>query len=286
MKKIRPRTGIMTAYPFDWSRVSKWGYPIIIQPKLDGDRAVAKKINGEWKLFSSTGIERVSVPHIIKALNELPPDVTILDGELYNHGMTHDDIRSIVSRTANLHPDHGLVEYHIFDVPIPGYSQSTRILTELDTIRWDFGYPLIWVEHEIATDSTLIEDYLTFFTRKGYEGIILRNMDGLYEMKRSTNMMKWKPRKKDSYRIVGYEEEHDIYDKPKGTLGALICEKDGERFKVGSGFDRLDREIFWTVRDKLIGKWVEIWYKELSGKRGVPREPIYCNIVEVGDAND
>ena len=95
-------------------------------------------------------------------------------------------------------------------------------------------------------------------------------------------MMKWKPRKSDSYPIVGYVEEVSIDGIPKDALGALICkcEKSLETFNVGSGsfLTREGRIELWNKRDDLIGKRAVIKYQELTDTKKIPRFPVLINI--------
>jgi ATP-dependent DNA ligase len=88
--------------------------------------------------------------------------------------------------------------------------------------------------------------------------------------------MKFKPRKSDTYEIIGFKEEISLKGEPKGSLGALICWDDMHtRFDVGSGFTRAEREYLWEIRATLPGKRVTVKYQHLTPGRRVPRNPIY-----------
>jgi hypothetical protein len=94
-------------------------------------------------------------------------------------------------------------------------------------------------------------------------------------------MMKWKPRRTDSYKIIDYKEMEDQYGRPKNTLGSLLCIKAGETFSVGSGtlLDHSTRAALWAIRNSLLGKFARIRYPELTD-RGIPNHPTIVGITD------
>ena len=265
------RQGIMLAKPFEEKRLSKWKVPYLVQPKIDGDRARIK----DGVLVSSEGNEIKSVPHIVEALKDLLIEGVQFDGELVVPGMCHQDIHGIIGRTVNLHPDHEKVEYHIFDL----VGKSPQSLRSLSLSTWRKRIeerPCIKV---VRTDAAYtMEDIiinLNDYIADGYEGIILRNREACYEEKRSGNIMKLKPMKKDTYPIVGFEQEVDKDGYLKNSLGAFVCRrKDEEKFNVGTGpvLTKRGREDLWRSRYSLIGMRLEIKYQYLT-RKGIPRGP-------------
>jgi ATP-dependent DNA ligase len=227
------------------------------------------------------------LPHIEEALNNLawtlcnfmhPKELPEWDGELYIHGESFETIHSIVSRTTNIHPDFHRMEYHLFDVVHTDKPQIER-LAIFTKIKEYVRPPLRITPVEICnTLDEIIEVYRNYVSI-GYEGIIVRHLYAPYTRKRSIYMMKFKPKKKDRYPVVGYKEEMSINGEPKGRLGAVICEKDGEQFSVGTGFTDIERELYWAQRDKLIGQICEVEYQCLTAKRKVPKFHIDCHFV-------
>ncbi len=281
MSRQKSRTDIMLCYPFEESRFNKWAKPILIQPKIDGDRCRAVfDEEGKVTLYSSEANVINSVPHINKALEEMGLRDIELDGELYKHGVEHAEIHGIVSRTINTHPDSESIQYKVFDV-INGHCQIDRLhfLTWMFS-RFQSDFVRLVEYHEVKTIDDCME-YLEKYIKEGYEGIILRSRYSNYERKRSTSIMKYKPYKSDMYRIVGYNEEMSIHNEPKGTLGALILQSDeGEVFNVGSGpfLTREMRECLWKEREKLVGRIADLKYQSLT-KRKVARFPVLMNIL-------
>lgn len=280
------RKGIMLANPFEIKRLQKWKPPYIIQPKLDGERCRAVfDADGVLTLLTSEENIIVSVPHIERELLSLGLRNMELDGELYTHGMGFDDIRSRVSRTINLHNDYEATQFHMFDLVYNdnmAMKQIDRVFKLMELKSSTKNNSAVEVVYtELVDDEEEILSYMEDFISDGYEGFILREKSGLYERKRSTNMMKFKPRKEDIYTITGWKEEMSISGEPKNTLGALVCvSQSGEHtFAVGSGFTNTQRAELWFRRNMLIGKQVMVKYQHLTPGKGVPRFPIFSQIV-------
>lgn len=280
MSTERPkRQGIMLCYPFEEKRLAKWQPPYIVQPKLDGERCRLIYTGDSVLLLSSTEEIITSVPHI----NQLAPRVLTpgeYDGELYVHRWSFEEIHSIVSRRVNLHPEHYEMQFHIFDL-VNDQSQAERTM-DLVKLSQHLGS-----DNSIrVTPSYVVDDFddvmaaRTTFVTQGYEGIIVRHHAAPYVRKRSTMMMKFKPKKSDAYLIVGYIEEIDKHGIPKGRLGALVCcGDDGTEFRVGSGFTADQRKALWLDRLCLNGLYVKVEYQALTPGRGCPRFPIFCSII-------
>lgn len=272
------REGIMLCYPFEESRLLKWEPPYIVQPKLDGERCRGLSTGMGPLLISSEKNIITSVPHISKAVQQLNlPEGTELDGELYLHNLPFDDIHSIVSRKVNLHDEAESMEYHIFDIiPVddPGMIQGNRYALLRDQIN--LSWPLVKVPTFIIWTIQDFLKYYDMFLEMGYEGIIVRNVYYPYERKRCTGVMKFKPKKKDFYEIIGLLEAIDKHGQPKGTLGAFLCRgDDGTPFKVGAGkLNHDERERIWKehLEDSaaFLGLLCEVQYQNLTANH-VPR---------------
>jgi len=269
--------GIQKCYPFEEKRLLTWKPPYIVQPKFDGVRCRAIPLEtGNCLLLSSEENVIFSVPHITAALNKANFGVE-LDGELYCHGLSFEEIVSITSRTVNLHPNYGEIKFHIFDI-VSDKPQASRTKTLNDKI---FKGPLIGTPYWIAEDLEDIMRIYDHLIELGYEGIIVRNLHAPYIRKRSIWVMKFKPKKEDTYEITGYTEEISKSGNPKGSLGAIICASgDGSTFQVGSGFTREQRDNLWRDRESLEKYSIRVQYQHLSVGRKVPRFPVFVDIVE------
>jgi DNA ligase-1 len=88
---------------------------------------------------------------------------------------------------------------------------------------------------------------------------MIKDLEAVYECKRSVSWLKQKPFIEVSLKIVGTEEGTG---KNQGRLGAIICEgeDDGKTISVnvGSGFTDDQRTEFWMGKEDIIGQIVEI----------------------------
>ena len=271
----KKREGIMLCYPFEERRFERWGTWALAQPKLDGYRCRALLKDTGVELLSSTE-EPIVLPHIEEALNSLIFRLTScgifeLDGEIYKHGLPFQHIRRKTNSDR--------LEYHVFD-HVSQMPCCDR-LWDLESLDLSEDLPIkIIKSHRVDTVEQIASSLAAYYTA-GYEGIVIRHPSAMYERKRSTGIMKFKPHQNDVYEVVGFEEEISITGQPKGSLGALVCkDDDGETFSVGTGFTRVDRERLWAERYSLIGLLVEIKYQALT-ERGVPRFGIFLRLWRV-----
>lgn len=269
------RSGIQLCYPFEEKRLEKWDPPYLVQPKLDGERCRAIITSQEDVLLVSSEKNIISsVPHINRAINSLNlPEGTELDGELYCHGLVFEEIHSIVGRTVNMHPDQNNMEFHIFDIiPVsdPLMIQGKRHLLIRDQLS--LCPPLIKVDTHIAFTLNEVMKYYDYYIEAGYEGIIIRNAYYSYERKRSTGVMKFKPKKFDHYQIIDILEAIDLNGQPKNTLGAFLCQgSDGTPFNVGAGkLSHDERQVIWDSKEDYINLMCEVQYQNITNN-GVPR---------------
>ena len=93
----------------------------------------------------------------------------------------------------------------------------------------------------------------------GYEGIMIKDINAIYECKRSTSWLKLKPFIEVTLGVVDVEEGTG---RNLGRLGALVCtgiDDDKEiTVNVGSGFSDAGRDSIWADRSMVIGQLVEV----------------------------
>lgn len=91
----------------------------------------------------------------------------------------------------------------------------------------------------------------------GQEGIILKTLDGVWENKRSKNLIKFKGELECDLKVVAWEEGTG---KNAGRLGALVLESDcgGLQVNVGTGFSDNDRMVL--TPGNTVGRIVTIKY--------------------------
>ena len=269
---------VMKAYPFEEKRLAKWEPPYIIQPKYDGVRCRAVPIDtGGYLLLSSEENIIYSVPHINEELSTIGK-FSELDGELYAHGASFEEIVSITSRTTNLHPDRRRIRFHVFDV-VNDQPQMKRLI-EIEKLKgisdWLKVAPF-WI-CKTLNDIMRVYDLLI---EKGYEGIIVRHKLAPYVRKRSIYVMKFKPKQSDTYEIIGTQEEISIHGEFKNRLGSLVCKSgDGNIFNVGTGFTDERRHELWDIKEILPGMKAVVKYQHITSGKQVPRFPVFVEVVQ------
>lgn len=163
-------------------------FPCLSSVKLDGCRCLAFKEDGVVRL-KSRGNKEYHLPHIQEALALVMRDGDILDGELYTHGMMLQEIMSCVKKPNENTPH---IEYLVFDIVNDNpYSERYK---EIDARFGNIhSFPVSVVEHYVTGSEADMKEQHRKFVELGYEGIMLRNLDGLYESgKRSNNLSKYK----------------------------------------------------------------------------------------------
>jgi ATP-dependent DNA ligase len=281
---IPKREGIMMCAPFSIRRFEQWG-SAYAQTKLNGERCrVTWSSTGKVNMRSSYNKEIVSVPHIYQTLSDIPYRDLELDSELYKHGMDLRKIQSIVSRTVNLHPEFETMEIHFFD-EVDDRPQNQRFESfyhKRKEIKNKKKQKINIVQTEVVDSLDGVYGELAKYMDLGFEGIILRKVDGVYQRDlHSTQIMKLKPRKDDHYIIIGVTEKKNLAGEPQNTLGAFICKARDvdEEFRVGTGKILTDagRQKYWD--NPPIGKTLHIKYQELT-PNGIPYTPVAFDILE------
>jgi len=257
----------------------KADYPAFIQPKLDGVRCLFTAKGA----FSRANNQFMNVEHIEQALKPFfaKNPTTILDGELYNHGLK-DDFEKIISLVKKRKPTDidraeaaELVEYHIYDVAsmtIANYTTRLNYINSISNFQWN--HILRRVDTKVALD---FDDALKIHKKNlklGYEGSIYRSFEGKYKGTRSWDLMKFKDFHDAEAHIIGYEEGKG---KREGTLGKFFMQDDdGNKFGCppGKGYNYKDLANMLENIHDYIGQYATFTYFERT-KAGSYRHPHY-----------
>jgi len=243
---------------------------VYVEPKLDGVRVITicDVDKDEVKMFSRNGKELNNFPKILEQFDSMLDQMAesmVFDGEVMS-----DDFQTLmreIHRKGGAKTDDAVL--NVFDcIPLwafkeGGYSASLQTRKEMMD---DYQYPsniskVEYVRMNLSDDDgqKQFADYNKLCIDKGFEGIMIKPMDGPYECKRSSLWLKVKPFIEVSLTVTDTEEGTG---RNAGKLGALIVEgNDSGKFiktNVGSGLTDADRESFWNAKDKLIGQIVEV----------------------------
>ena len=243
---------------------------MIVEPKLDGVRVIVicDVDKDEVTLFSRNGKELLNFPEINKQFDEMLDQMSesmVFDGEVMS-----DDFQTLM---REIHRKGGAktkdAKLNLFDcMPLEDFMAGGcdgDIMTRKTMLeKFEFGPNINLVEYVKMNLSEpdgqkQFADYNKLCIDRGFEGIMVKPVGGIYECKRSTGWLKVKPFIEVSLKVVDVEEGTG---RNAGKLGALVVEgKDMDKFiktNVGSGLTDTDRETFWKAKEKLIGQIVEV----------------------------
>jgi DNA ligase D-like protein (predicted ligase) len=215
----------------------------IFERKFDGIRLLAYKDDSNVRLYSRNRLPQ-HMPAVAEAIARLPNNQLVLDGE-------------ITWRS-------GKVRYHIFDVMwIDG-----RDVTSLPLLERRVLLAAMQLKPPLET-ADLVEDESPWerAQREGWEGVIAKRRDSVYEQRRSKQWLKMKCELKHEFIVGGFTD-------PQGKrvgLGALLVghyENDDFCFagKIGTGFDT---KLLIDLRARL--DRIEIDKPPFTKATGLPR---------------
>jgi bifunctional non-homologous end joining protein LigD len=222
--------------------------------KLDGIRLLAFKKGRSVELFSRNRLPQNSPP-ISEAIADLPPRELILDGE----------VTGIWGPASTREADKPRgIAYHVFDILwIDGRDVTSLPLVERRALLK--GLPLRSPLRRVAA----LDDEKPWerACAEGWEGVIAKRRDSVYEHRRSPHWLKMKCEASQELVVGGFTD-------PQGArvgLGALLVGFfDGDDFvfagKVGTGFDTT---LLLDLRAKL--DRLEIGKPPFTKGTGLPR---------------
>jgi DNA ligase-1 len=243
---------------------------MLIEPKLDGVRVIVicDVDKDEVKLFSRNGKELSNFPEINKQFDEMLDQLDesmVFDGEVMS-----DDFQTLM---REIHRKGGAktkdAKLNLFDcMPLIHFMAGGSRDAITERKKWLEGYtygPNInlveYVKMNLSESDgqKQFADYNKLCIDRGFEGIMVKPVGGIYECRRSVGWLKVKPFIEVSLKVIDVEEGTG---RNAGKLGALVVEgKDDDKFiktNVGSGLTDTDRETFWKAKDELIGQIIEV----------------------------
>lgn len=280
-------------------------FPCFATPKFDGIRCVTRSpiiqdlIDPNLIDVLTYSLEEIPNAFIKRTLREY--GLKNLDGELMLHDQdgkmlkynpTQSGIMSVAGEPNFF--------FYVFDlITYDPYWERQERLLEMKKQDIETIFPRIRiVKPTTIVDAAALEKYEAERLEEGYEGVIVRSIDGPYKCGRSTTkegfMYKVKRFKDAEAMVTGFEElmindneatinqhgllersSHRVNQRPGDTLGALVCSgHNGQIFKIGSGFTEADRKEIWTHQDDYKMKLVKYKYQP-HGMKEAPRSPIF-----------
>lgn len=262
-----------------------------LSQKMNGNRASFY----QNKLISRQGKEFTGMQHVISDLQQLGIG-WFYDGELIRKNIDNlSDGENFRIGTGIINSDaesKNEIKFVIFDyfpeLEIPNKQSDDKYKVRrnmLNRLRKTIeekklqNVEVVTMVYE-GTDQSQIMKWLDYAIDQGWEGLML-NKDAVYKCKRTTDLIKIKRFYTMDLPIVEVLEGDG---RLKGTLGAFVVKYKDNTVNVGSGFDDETRAKFWENRDSLIGRVIEVKYKEVSKDKKTGFEslqfPIYVRLRE------
>lgn len=239
-----------------------------VQPKLDGHRALFK----DGVLYSRGGKE-INMPHIVEAIQEMGLDHLHLDGELYLHGVSLQDISKLVKKQR---PESVYIKYYTYDIVQQSMPFYDRFQTLLESHDWKVGDTLSLLPTDRVGDMEHVMEKHALFTQGGYEGTILRHGDIPYrDGKRCRSLLKIKNFQDEEFEIVGWEEGKP-YVTEKGTyrlITWILRTKEGKTFTATAQGNMYEKHQLALTADDHIGKMLTVKFHYYSSD-GIPQLPV------------
>lgn len=211
-----------------------------------------------------------------------------LDGELYIPGYKVNDINSFVKNEKL--PQHLLLQYWCYDIAIDNMSYEARRKFKMNNIS-RLCYTFDTYEQHLNNKSKLIllpdvvisdiNDATRFrdkFIGLGFEGLIIRDVNSAYQFgSRNLAMLKYKRVDDAKFKIVDVVPEG-----VRTNLCKLVLKNDinDEHFECTVNFDHSRQEYILKNKEKYIGKYAFVEYRERSGVKDVP---FHAKAVDITD---
>ena len=246
-----------------------------IEIKLDGVRVLTIIRQNKVEMFSRNGKQFHNFGHIISEIENVlkadpAPYDLVLDGEVMSANFQ--DLMKQVHRKDGKQTKDAVL--HLFDLcPLEKFQKGrwktnqtkrsllvkewvakhSKLLKHIRTLEWE-NVDLNTIEGQkrfVELNKSAVEG--------GYEGVMIKDPDAMYECKRTHSWLKAKPFIEVTLKVVSVEEGTG---RNKGRLGAILVEgeDDGYEYSLscGSGFSDIQREEYWSKRNNLVGQLVEI----------------------------
>jgi len=272
--------------------LDKITYPVYASPKLDGIRSTI--FNG---CAYSRSLKLIPNLSIQKWTKENAQSLEGLDGEFIVGSPTSVAVfRDTTSFVMSIDKT-GDFQFFVFDKVQDGTAEQRQ--NDLEQLPVP---PRVTVlKQTLVSSKEELEAYRTVAVGEGFEGAMVKKVQGKYKFGRSSVkeglLLKMKLFSDAEYLIVGYDCKYHNSNEakvnelgrtarstqkdgmiPMDTLGVLYLQTiEGTKFGCGSGFDDKTRDELWKIKDELLGQYATVKFFDVGGY-SVPRFPVFKGI--------
>lgn len=276
---VKEPTAPMLAKKYDGQRLIPDTF--YITEKLDGNRCIAKFVDGQWTFTSRNG-KPMKVSFDMTGLDTN----LVYDGEVLSPEQTVASIRraqgiydklnagefNTTSGLINSKTNNKQLVYNIFDFQEFGlpYRDRRRALNEMmyqtDLSNGSVRILPVLKTYNKSIDDVGLNELLEDIVYSGGEGLMVNTGSGMYVPKRTDDLLKVKQVQTIDMRVVDTEFGTGKYDLCVGTLYCEATLPNGDKITcaVGTGLSD-DQRTRWAMYPmEIIGKIVEVAYFSLS----------------------
>lgn len=282
----------------DGEDLSKLVFPLFWSPKLDGIRTL---IHSDGPV--SRKIKLLPNEKLRAFLGRF--DLAGMDGEMIYGPVTDKDVfnrtQSAVMKVAGPCPTEADGKYLVFDdftnPDLPFNERFIGLFQRVEALPEEARKVIRLVPHREVANIDDLANCERLAVEKGYEGIMIRKLEGRYKFGRSTlregilakikRFADFDAEILDVYEMMHNDNEaekdalghtkrssHQENKRASGMLGGFTVQSPefpGQTFNVGPGVLTHDqRKALWEQRDELKGKWLVGKYQP-SGMKDAPR---------------
>ena len=269
----------MLAHDFEKAK-HKVKYPVDVQPKLNGNRMLAFWDEGETgpeiRLISRNG-KFYTLPHIQEALSSFLPTDYVFDGELYIHGESLQNINRLIKKWRPGPNGSNRLEYHIYDGFFPDQEEIkwTERKNTLQNLTRDFEKIIRSVSTFSVNSEEHVREFEKLFVSQGYEGAIVRLLDGKYRLGfRSRELLKVKSFLDEEFKIVGH---HYGSGRASKCVVWKCIQEDKKTFDVVPKGTFEQRETWGANAESYYGKMLTVKFQNRTDEN-IPFLPVGLHI--------
>lgn len=272
-------------------------FPVMVSKKYDGIRCLfieGKMYSRALKPIRNKQLQEKFQP--VKDYTEFRPNI-ILDGELYSHELTFQEISSVVMSEDKEVPES--VKFHMFDCFLQNDKDTTfeSRYEEYSKNYMQYSSLVEIVKQRFMISKEEVINYFKEVLEDGFEGLIIRHPRGKYKFGRSTLkegiLLKMKPYHDYEGIITGIiERNENTIESEKNELGnsfkrklkenmvgtgiaaSFVCDYNGIEVRPTiTGTEEFRRDI-WNNQSKYIGRRIDFKAMDV-GVKDKPRHPTF-----------
>jgi len=245
---------------------SKIKFPAIATIKYNGVNVIFRIVDNILKCYSRGGEEYQVPPHLKQPILNtlLAYRQSSINCELYSHNEYLQDIQAAVTKHNNLTSKLIAIAFDFPDLNL-NFEKRHKVLQTITTMH--VAYPEFIKVH----NHTEIKSYLSHAMHNGYEGLVIKNLNGMYKYNiRTLSQFKYKLTQDAEFKIKAFS-----VDKNKHPV--FVLESKGGDFKAKPKGTNEQRSALLQQAPNLIGKYATIEFETYS-KLNKPLKPVFIQV--------